>query len=177
MTSNSIVLRLFIYVTQPRSCCPEAVPHRLCNYQGSCRAVRGQVTGQRAGSGAGLALSGAAFMHTLASVFFCMHYAVSVYWDKGYLRCVILFFAWYCYLFIIRLSTERLYCVPCRSIFMSTTACSRNLLQKLLVVQLVKKSPIFYGAHRLTVVLTRARHWTPSWATETLSKFPVLYSC
>jgi hypothetical protein len=35
-------------------------------------------------------------------------------------------------------------------VLISITPCSRNLLQKLLVAQLVKKFPVFYGAQRFT---------------------------
>jgi hypothetical protein len=37
-------------------------------------------------------------------------------------------------------------------------------LQKLLVVQLLKNFPTFYGTRRLTTVFMRALHWCLSWA-------------
>jgi hypothetical protein len=37
--------------------------------------------------------------------------------------------------------------------------CSKFLLEKPIVAQLVKKLPDLYGARRFLVVFTRARHW------------------
>jgi hypothetical protein len=41
---------------------------------------------------------------------------------------------------------------------------SRVLPQKLIVTQLVKKFPAFYGTRRFITVFTRTRHWSLSWA-------------
>jgi len=40
-----------------------------------------------------------------------------------------------------------------------TTHSSRALLEKLIVTQLVKKSPAFYGSRRFITVFIRDRHW------------------
>jgi hypothetical protein len=37
------------------------------------------------------------------------------------------------------------------------------LLEKLVVTQLVRKFPAFYGTRRFTIVFTTARHWSISW--------------
>jgi hypothetical protein len=37
--------------------------------------------------------------------------------------------------------------------------CSKDLLEKLIVAQLVKKFPIFYGSRKFITVFTRAGHW------------------
>jgi hypothetical protein len=44
------------------------------------------------------------------------------------------------------------------------TLWGRDLLEKLIVTQLVKKFPAFYGTWRFITVFTRARHWSLSWA-------------
>jgi hypothetical protein len=44
------------------------------------------------------------------------------------------------------------------------TPWSRVCLEKLVVTQLVKKFPAFYGTRRFITVFTRARHWSLSWA-------------
>jgi hypothetical protein len=44
------------------------------------------------------------------------------------------------------------------------TPCSRVLLEKLIVTQLVKKIPVFYGIRRFITVYTRSRLWSLSWA-------------
>jgi hypothetical protein len=41
-------------------------------------------------------------------------------------------------------------------------ACSRILLEKLTVAQLVKKFAVIYGTRRFIAVFTRARHWIVS---------------
>jgi hypothetical protein len=48
---------------------------------------------------------------------------------------------------------------------------SRVLLEKLIVTQLVKL-PAFYGTRRFITMLTRARHWSPSWARCIQSTLP-----
>jgi hypothetical protein len=48
-------------------------------------------------------------------------------------------------------------------------ACSRVLLDKLTVTQLVKKLPAFYGNRRFITVFTTARHWSLYWARWILS--------
>jgi hypothetical protein len=42
--------------------------------------------------------------------------------------------------------------------------CSRVLLEKLTVTQLVKKFPAFYETRRFITVLIRTRHWSLPWA-------------
>jgi len=42
------------------------------------------------------------------------------------------------------------------------TSCSRVLLEKLIVAQLVRKFPAFYGTRRFITVFTTARHWSLS---------------
>jgi hypothetical protein len=43
----------------------------------------------------------------------------------------------------------------------------RMLFQKLIVTQLVKQQPAFFnGNRRIITVLTKARHWTLSWASR-----------
>jgi len=49
------------------------------------------------------------------------------------------------------------------------TQLSKQSLEKLIVAQLVQKSPTFYGSWRFITVFTRARHWYPSWARWILS--------
>jgi len=44
------------------------------------------------------------------------------------------------------------------------TTWSRALLQKLTVIHLVKKFPVFYGNRSVITVFTRIRHWNLSWA-------------
>jgi hypothetical protein len=39
------------------------------------------------------------------------------------------------------------------------TPWSRALLEKLIVTQIVKKFPVFYGTRRFITVFTRAHHW------------------
>lgn len=43
---------------------------------------------------------------------------------------------------------------------MHVTECSRVLLEKSIVFQLVKNFPAFYQTQKFMVVLTRAHHWT-----------------
>jgi len=40
---------------------------------------------------------------------------------------------------------------------------SQLLLEKLIVAQLVKKLPVFYGPRRSITVFTRAHHWSLPW--------------
>jgi len=42
--------------------------------------------------------------------------------------------------------------------------CSRVLLEKPIVTQLVKKFPALYGTWRFITMFTRAHHWSLSWA-------------
>jgi hypothetical protein len=44
------------------------------------------------------------------------------------------------------------------------TTWSRILLEKLRVIELVKKYPAFYGNRRFITVFTTVRHWSTSWA-------------
>jgi len=39
-----------------------------------------------------------------------------------------------------------------------------EVLEKLVVVHLVKKFTAFYGSRKCITVLTKARHWSVSWA-------------
>jgi hypothetical protein len=48
----------------------------------------------------------------------------------------------------------------------SVTLCTRGLLEKLTVSQLVKKFPAFYGTRRFITTFTRARHLSPSQASS-----------
>jgi len=41
----------------------------------------------------------------------------------------------------------------------TTTPCSRVLFEKLVVAQLAKKFPAFYGTRRFITVFTAIRHW------------------
>jgi hypothetical protein len=43
------------------------------------------------------------------------------------------------------------------------TPCRRFLLQNLIVTQLVKKCPAFYGTQMFIIVFRTARHWSLSW--------------
>jgi hypothetical protein len=49
------------------------------------------------------------------------------------------------------------------------------LLQKLSIVQLLKNFPAFYGIRRFITVLTRALHWSLSWARsiQSIPSFPI----
>jgi hypothetical protein len=59
-------------------------------------------------------------------------------------------------------------------------ACSRVLLEKLVVIQLVKKFPTFNGTWRFITVFAKARHWSLSWGRCILSttshRFPNIHS-
>jgi len=50
--------------------------------------------------------------------------------------------------------------------------CSRFLLQKLTVLQLVQKYPTFYGIWRFIIVFKRAYHLSLSWARQIHSTSP-----
>jgi hypothetical protein len=52
------------------------------------------------------------------------------------------------------------------------TPWSRGLLEKLTVLQLVKKFPAFYGTQRFITVFTRASHLSLSWASSIQSRPP-----
>jgi hypothetical protein len=54
------------------------------------------------------------------------------------------------------------------------TPCSRALLEKLTVPQLVKKFPAFYGSRRFITAFTRARHLPLSWASS-IQSMPAFY--
>jgi hypothetical protein len=45
-----------------------------------------------------------------------------------------------------------------------THSCSWDLLEKLQLLQLLKNFPAFYGTRRFITVITRAIHWSLSWA-------------
>jgi hypothetical protein len=47
---------------------------------------------------------------------------------------------------------------------------SRVLVEELVVTQLVKKLPVFYGIRKLITIFTRACHWSLSWARCIQSK-------
>jgi hypothetical protein len=53
----------------------------------------------------------------------------------------------------------------------------RDLLEKLTVIHLVKKSPAFYGTRRFITIFTRSHHWSLFWArwiqTTTLHYIPL----
>ena len=49
---------------------------------------------------------------------------------------------------------------------------SRVLLEKLTVLQLVKKFPAFHGTRRFITVLTSVRHLSLSWANPIQSTYP-----
>jgi hypothetical protein len=55
------------------------------------------------------------------------------------------------------------------------TPCSRSLLEKLLVAQLVKKFSSFYETRGLIAVFTRTRNWILLWAslTQSTSSHPI----
>ena len=52
------------------------------------------------------------------------------------------------------------------------TLCSRDLLEKLTGLQLVKKFPAFYSTRRFITAVTTARHLSLSWASSIQSIFP-----
>jgi hypothetical protein len=52
------------------------------------------------------------------------------------------------------------------------TPCSRVLLEKLIVLQLVKKFPAFYGTRRFITAFTSTRHLSLSWASSIQSMPP-----
>jgi len=52
------------------------------------------------------------------------------------------------------------------------TPWSKGLLEKLTVLQLVKKFPAFYGTRRFITALTSARHLSISWASSIQSTHP-----
>jgi hypothetical protein len=51
--------------------------------------------------------------------------------------------------------------VRARRRYLLTSWC-RILFEKLIIIQLVKKSYLLYGIRRLIFMLTKARHWTLS---------------
>jgi hypothetical protein len=55
------------------------------------------------------------------------------------------------------------------------TRWSTALLDKLVVLQLVKKFPAFYGTRRFITLFTTARHVSQSWSRSIQPKFPPTY--
>jgi hypothetical protein len=55
-------------------------------------------------------------------------------------------------------------------IWLQVTPWSWTLLEKLIVTQLVKELPFFYGTRRFITAFSRARHWSLSWARWIKSK-------
>jgi hypothetical protein len=50
-----------------------------------------------------------------------------------------------------------------------------DLLEKLLIVQLLKNFPAFYGARKFITMFTRALHWSLSWprSIQSISSHPI----
>jgi hypothetical protein len=65
------------------------------------------------------------------------------------------------------------YQVRCQTLRSKLTLCSRVLLKKLIVPQLIKKFPALYTTRRLITVFTRAHHSSLSWAISIRSAEPI----
>jgi hypothetical protein len=60
-------------------------------------------------------------------------------------------------------------CYDCQ-FYKYSTPWRRVLCQNLVVVQLIKKFPTFYGTRSFITMFIRVRHWAPSWASRIQSK-------
>ena len=74
-----------------------------------------------------------------------------------------------CLLRIVRTPNQELHMQP--HTYLLTPWC-RILLEKLTVLQLVKKFPAFHGTRRFITALTRLRHLSLSWASPIQSIYP-----
>ena len=63
--------------------------------------------------------------------------------------------------------------VRCQTLLSKITPCSRVLLEKLTVPQLVRKFPAFYKTRRFITVFTRAHHFSLSWPIAVRSAEPI----
>jgi hypothetical protein len=65
------------------------------------------------------------------------------------------------------------YQVRCQTLLSKLTLCSRVLLEKLIVPQLVKNFPAFYKTRRFITLFTSGHHLSLSWAISIRSAEPI----